>query len=208
MEIELLLAAGKLVGIAVEVELHAEMSDETLRACARSAFGQLHQLERILDVVDRAQPREQRLAVVLEHIAELDVAQRLAVEQDFAGIERDQARDHVDQRALAAAVRPEHRDELAARDVEIEAVIDDGVVEALAKPADGDVSAACSSPRGQCSRLTVAVAARGPMSASHRQGASGSEGLQIFGNVDLLLQRAGLNRKVDEFLDNRPCPCP
>ncbi len=121
---ELLLAAGHLVGIAVEVDLDAEMRDELLDPRAPLGLRHLHQLERIVDVVERAQPGKQRLAIVLEHVAELDLAQRLAVEQDFAGIDRDQPGDHVDQRALAAAVRPEHRDELAARNVEIEVVVD------------------------------------------------------------------------------------
>ena len=55
--------------------------------------------------------------------------ERLAVEQDLAGVERDQPGDHVDQRALAAAVGPEHRDQFAARDIEIEIVVDDRIVE-------------------------------------------------------------------------------
>src|SRR5262249_32876648 len=106
---------------------------------------QLHQLERILDVVDRAQPGEQRLAVILEYVAELDVAQGFSVEQDFAGVGRDQAGDHVDQRALAAAVWAEDRHQLPTGDVEVEAVVDDGVGEMLGQAADGDV--------GGCRRL-------------------------------------------------------
>ena len=116
------------------------MSDQPLGARAPLGLRQLHQLERILDIVDRAQPGKQRFAIVLEYVAELDVAQRLAVEQNFAGIGRNEPGDHVDQRALAAAVRPEHRDELAAWDVEVEPVVDDGVAEALGQAADGDVS--------------------------------------------------------------------
>jgi hypothetical protein len=92
-----------------------------------------------LDVVDRAQPGEQGLAIVLEHIAELDLVERLAVEQDLPGVDRNKPGDHVDQRALAAAVRPEHRDQLAARNVEIEVVVDDGVAEPLGQAADGDM---------------------------------------------------------------------
>ena len=133
---ELLLAARHLVGIAVEVELDAETRDQLLDARAALRLGDLHQLQRIGDVVEGAQPGKQRLAVVLEHVAELDLRQQHAVEQDLAGIDRDQPGDHVDQRALAAAVRPEHRDQLAARNVEVELVVDDGLVEALAQAAD------------------------------------------------------------------------
>ena len=108
---------------------------------ARAALGfrQLHEPQRIFYIVDRAQPGKQSFAIVLKHIAEFYVAERLAGKQDFTGIGRDQPRDHVDERALAAAVRSEDRDELPAWDVEVEAVVDDGVVEALAETADGDV---------------------------------------------------------------------
>ena len=108
-----------------------------------------HQLQRIGDVVEGAHPGKQRLAVVLEHVAEFDLPQPHAVEQDLAGVERDQPRDHVDQGALAAAVRPEHRDHLAARNVEIEVVVDDGLAEALAQAPDGDVRPLC----GRLARL-------------------------------------------------------
>ena len=102
---ELLLAAGEQVRIFGQIDLDAEMGDQPLHPRAALRLRHAHQLERILDVLERAQPGEQRLAVVLEHVAELDLAQRLAVEQDFAGIGRDQPGDHVDERALAAAVR-------------------------------------------------------------------------------------------------------
>jgi hypothetical protein len=68
----------------------------------------------------------------LKHIAELDFRQQHAVEQHLAGVERNQACDHVDQRAFAAAVRPEHRDQLTARDVEVEIVVDHRRIEAFA----------------------------------------------------------------------------
>jgi hypothetical protein len=115
------------------------MGDQAFGARAAFRPRQLHQLERVLDVVDRAQPREQRFAVVLEYVAELDVAQRLAVEQDCPCIAGDESGDHVDQRGLAAAVWPEHGDELPARDVEIESVVNDRLGEMLGQSADGDV---------------------------------------------------------------------
>ena len=42
-------------------------------------------------------------------------------EADFAGRGRDEAGDHPQRRRLAAAGRPEQHDELALRDVEIDA---------------------------------------------------------------------------------------
>src|SRR5262249_11469881 len=142
---ELLLAARQLVGVTVEVDLQAAACAAPRRARTPRGPRARHQLERILDVVDSAQPGEQRLAIVLEYVAELDVAKGFSVEQDFAAVGRDQAGDHVDQRALAAAVWAEDRHQLPTGDVEVEAVVDDGVGEMLGQAADGDV--------GGCRRL-------------------------------------------------------
>jgi hypothetical protein len=136
---QLLLPAGHQVGVEIEVELDAEMGDELLGARAPLGRRHLHHLERIGDVVECPHPGKQRLAVVLEHVAELDLVDGLAIEQDPPGIDRDEPGDHVDERALAAAVGPENRDQLAPRDVEIEIVVDHRLVEALAQAADGDV---------------------------------------------------------------------
>jgi hypothetical protein len=105
----------------------------------RSAGGTFFQLERIGDVVEGMQPGKQRLAIILEHIAEIGVRSLSTVEQDLPGVGGNEARDHVDQRALAAAVRSEHRDQFAARNVEIEIVVDDGLVETFAHAADRHV---------------------------------------------------------------------
>ena len=118
----------------------------------------LHQLERIGDIVEGAHPGKQRLAIVLEHVAELDVRERLAVEQDLARIGRNEPGDHVDQRALAAAVGPEHRDQFAARNVEIEVVVDDRLVETLAQAADGDVRRLPAPRRGAVAGTLAAMA--------------------------------------------------
>ena len=115
------------------------MRDQLLGAGAPLGRRDLHHLERIGDVVEGAQPGKQRLAVVLKHVAEFDLVEPHAVEQDLAGVGRNEAGDDVDQGAFAAAVRPEHRDQFAARNIEIEIVVDDGLVEALAQAADGDV---------------------------------------------------------------------
>jgi hypothetical protein len=81
------------------------------------------------------------IAVVLEHVADLGLGQALAVEQDLAGVERDQPGDHVDQRALAAAVGAEHGNDLVLRDVEIEVFVQRPAGEVLRQAADGDVGA-------------------------------------------------------------------
>src|SRR5690606_18850557 len=90
---------------------------------------------------DGAHPREHRFAVVLEHVADLGVLERLAIEQDLARIDWYKARDHVDQGALAAAVGPEHRDDLAFGNVEIEVFVQRPTREVLGEAADGDVRA-------------------------------------------------------------------
>ena len=56
----------------------------------------------------------------------------LALEVDPARVERLEQVDAAQQRALAAAARPDHRQHLAARDVEIDRVEDEVVAEALA----------------------------------------------------------------------------
>jgi hypothetical protein len=81
----------------------------------------LHQAEG--HVVEHAQVREHR--VVLEHHADralvrAQVADRLAFEQDLAGVLRVEARDGAQQRGLAAAAGAEQGEERAALDVEAE----------------------------------------------------------------------------------------
>src|SRR5205085_944741 len=78
---------------------------------------------------------------VLEHVADPDVLDLETVEQDLTAVPRHQPRHQVDQGALAAAVRAEHGYDPAARDVEVEPVVDHHLVEALGQPANGDVRA-------------------------------------------------------------------
>src|ERR1700683_615336 len=136
---ELLLPAGHLIRIELQVELDTGMIYELFSTADAVARRHLHDLQWIGDVVEGGQPGEQSLAVVLKHIAELDFIEPHAVEQDLPGVGLDQAGNHVDERALAAAVRPEHRDQFAARNIEIEVVVYDGAVKTLAQAADGDV---------------------------------------------------------------------
>jgi hypothetical protein len=146
---QLLLPAGHLVRIEIEIDLDVEVGDDPLDA--NDAFGlrHAHYFQRIGDIVEGAKPGKHGFAIVLEHVAELDLVERLAVEQDFTGIDWKQPGDHVDQRALAAAVRPEYRHQLAARDIEIEIIVDRGVGEALAQAADRDMRRGprCGGPR-------------------------------------------------------------
>ena len=134
----LLLAAGEHVGIGMKVDLDLEIRQQLLDPLVAFAPPQSHQLERIIDVVDSAQPGEQRIAVVLEYIGEPRLLDGLAVEQDLTGVHGHQAGDHIDQRALAAAIRSENRSEFALRQIEIKLIVYDRGVEGLLQPADGD----------------------------------------------------------------------
>src|SRR5262249_35687843 len=93
-----------------------------------------------MDVVDGAQPWEQGIAIILKDVGAPRLLDRLTIEQHLPAIERQQPRDHIDQGALAAAVRPEDRDEFPLRQVKVEAVIDHAAIERLGKPANGDES--------------------------------------------------------------------
>ena len=91
-------------------------------------------LEPIGDVLRDRHVREQR--VVLEHDAgaaarRRQMVDRFAVEQHAAFALRDEAGDDAQQRRLAAAARPEQRDELAAGKVELDAVDRGDIAEAM-----------------------------------------------------------------------------
>ena len=137
----LLLPARQLVRIPVQVEPDVERRDQLGDAPVDLGLRLALELQRIRDVVDRAHPREHRLAVVLEHVADLGLGERLAVEQDLAGVDRDQAGDHVDERRLAAAVGPEHRHDPVLGDVEVEVLVQRPAGEVLGEAADRDVGA-------------------------------------------------------------------
>ena len=89
---QLLLAAGHLVGIEVEIDADAEAGDELFHPAFLLAPGDLHEFERVGDVVAGAQPGKQRLPIVLEHVADAYFADLQAVEQDFAAVARQTAR--------------------------------------------------------------------------------------------------------------------
>ena len=95
----------------------------------------------VADVVEHGHVREER--VVLEDGGEVALERRpvgdvLAVELDGAGGGLLEAADQPEHGGLARARRPEHREELTGRDVEVHAVDRGHVVEALDQPAQRD----------------------------------------------------------------------
>ena len=123
----LLLAAGELEGIAV-AELRQLDHGEHLGDARADLLGRaLGDLQAEGDVLGDGQIGEERVG--LEHHADValvgaehgDVA---AVDPDLAGARRFEAGDHAQRRRLAAAARPEERDELAAGDGEVEVAND------------------------------------------------------------------------------------
>ncbi len=116
----LLHAAGQFMRIALLETFEPQQLEH--RAHFRVEFGAIDasQLRRQANVLLDRQPRQQ--VVRLEHHAGFRSWPRdgLAVHQHFAAaVERDQAGDDAQQRALAAAAGSEHRDELALADGEI-----------------------------------------------------------------------------------------
>src|SRR5260370_17597505 len=119
-----------------------EIREQPLDPRRAFASRQSHELQGIVDVVDRAQPREEGVAVVLEYVGTPRLLNGLAVEQHLPGIQRQQPGDQVDQGALAAPVRPENRDELTLRQVEAEPLVDDGPLKRFLPAPNGDESPA------------------------------------------------------------------
>src|SRR5436189_261102 len=75
----LLLTAGELVRIAAQVELHLERCHQLLDSPRHLGPRVAHEAQRIADVVHGAQPRKERIAIVLEDIADSGLGERLAV---------------------------------------------------------------------------------------------------------------------------------
>ena len=76
-------------------------------------------------------------------------------------LRRDRAGEHADRRGLPAPVGAEEAEDLAARDVEVDAVHGGEVAEALGQAAhrDGDVGGACRGCVGRDSRLESVTSA-------------------------------------------------
>ena len=89
-----------------------------------------HRLEDRQDVLLDRQPAEDRrlLRQVADALSRADVhrvvGDVVAIELDAPGVGRGQADGHVEGRGLAGAVRPEQADDLAGRDVEVDAAHD------------------------------------------------------------------------------------
>ena len=130
----LLLAAGELSRLALlhALEAHRAQRGRDARAHVVTAHALDAQPER--DVLEHAHVREQR--VRLEHHVDVPLGRRhvrdvAAAQQDAAARGLLEARDHAQRRRLAAARRPEHREELALVDLERDGVDGDDRVEAL-----------------------------------------------------------------------------
>ncbi len=89
-----------------------------LRALLALVAGEPHPLEAVEDVGAHALPGKQR--EVLEHDAAVGArrADRLALDQDLAGLGRQEAADQIEQRRLAAAGRAEQREEFPASHIQ------------------------------------------------------------------------------------------
>jgi hypothetical protein len=115
-------AARQLMRIMPLETLEPDHFDEFLAHRLALGGGDAAQLEPERDIVlDRA-PRQQ--AELLEHHGAVlaGAGDLLAVDRHLAGIGRDQAEQHVEEGALAAARRADDGDELAFLDLDVEAV--------------------------------------------------------------------------------------
>ena len=113
-----------------------------LRAVSsRSGRAHAAQLEAEGDVAQHVGPRQQREILEHERALGAGAVDRLAFDQDLAGIARDQAGDDLEQRGLAAAARTEQGRELALgeRQVDVAQRLD-AVVVGLADVLDFDES--------------------------------------------------------------------
>ncbi len=128
------LAAGELRRLAGAVAPEAHHAEGFFGARAALPFVDLLHHEPVLDVLLHRHVREER--VVLEDRVHRAVVRRqpghvLAGELDRALVGRLEAGDHPQRRGLARSRRPEHREELARRDLEVDRVDRDDVSVAL-----------------------------------------------------------------------------
>ena len=138
----LTLAAGELARLALAEVGEPHHAERLLGAAA--ALGAWHALDAqaVLDVLLHAHVREQR--VVLEDRVDVPVVGRApghvdAAEQDAPRARQLEAGDHAQAGRLARARRPEHREELAAAHVEVDARDRGDVAEALDDPLEPHV---------------------------------------------------------------------
>jgi hypothetical protein len=103
------------------------------------------------DVVADVLPRQNR--VLLKHVggAPVETAERRAFDRHGAGARREQTRGEMEQRRLAAAARPDERDERAVGDVERDLL--DGAIDDAA----GRDKVACDAIEGESAHAKVAA---------------------------------------------------
>ena len=118
----LALAAGQLGRFFVALAGERDELEQLIRALAAFALGDAATFEAEADVLPDAHQREQR--EILEDqrrraAIRADAAGRLRADQDRAAAGLEEARDHPEDRGLAAAGRPEDREELAGLDLQV-----------------------------------------------------------------------------------------
>ncbi len=131
----MLLAAGELARLALGELGHVHQRQHLGDARADALTRPLLRLEAVGDVLRHRHVREQR--VILEHDAGPAPARRqmvdgLVIEQHAALALPDEAGNDAQQRGLAAAGRTQQRDELPARNIEIDVAHGDELAEAMA----------------------------------------------------------------------------
>src|SRR5262249_45833723 len=116
----LLHAARQLAGKSALETLKADGADEAPNYLFALRSRHAAHLEAVIDVLRDRQPGEQR--VFLEHDAAVDAGtgDGLAADLDYAAVGGNESAQDVKQRALAAARRPDDRDELALRHVDVD----------------------------------------------------------------------------------------
>jgi hypothetical protein len=137
----LLLAAGELGGAPLRLSGEAHALELLAHAPADLGLVHLLALEPERDVLLDAPVREQRVALedgVRRALEGREARHVVAVEQDAALGGLLEARDHAQRGGLPAPRRPEHREELAARDVEIHLAHGCEVAEALGDALEPD----------------------------------------------------------------------
>ena len=115
----LLLAAGERVDAPVAVPGEVHLGERLLHPAGLVGAGDPADLEPVRDVLRHSHVREQR--VVLEHHAGVPLVRRpvgdvVVAEVDVTGGREVEAGHHAQRRRLAAAARPEQREELAGSD--------------------------------------------------------------------------------------------
>src|SRR5207248_11205276 len=111
-------AAGELQRVLVAEVLQADFGEQEFAELARLARELAARARAVEDVLPGGHPRKERGLLEEHQPVAARAADRRAIEQDAAGARLLEAREQPDQRALAAARRPDHHGELGALDGE------------------------------------------------------------------------------------------